>query len=185
MANVNSFSAQGCFVDTGKPRLLGSGSLDDAGGLTVATCVAKAGLTVKYAAVESGSHCYWGNYLVSSKVADSKCGTACGGNDTELCGGTGAANVYLNNKYVPNANVSREAILELMERYHDLVDQLIADIKLWQEAIASTKGTTLRARSLTVTESYQMVATSYRTIETFTGHVGSTFSFSRSSDSWC
>jgi len=185
VANVNSFSAQGCFVDTGKPRLLGSGSLDDAGGLTVATCVAKAGLTVKYAAVESGSHCYWGNYLVSSKVADSKCGTACGGNDTELCGGTGAANVYLNNKYVPNANVSREAILELMERYHDLVDQLIADIKLWQEAIASTKGTTLRARSLTVTESYQMVATSYRTIETFTGHVGSTFSFSRSSDSWC
>jgi hypothetical protein len=100
---VGSFKSLGCRRDPVTPRLLTPGTFVDTSGLTVQACIAKAA-GFKYAAVEFGSECFWGNTLATSDTSGS-CDTPCSGSATQLCGGGGAAILYENEAYVPPAPV--------------------------------------------------------------------------------
>lgn len=104
LPNSGAFRSQGCFADSSDNRLLDSGSFTDAAGMTVAQCVSLAGPS-KYATVEFHSECYWGSTLSRAQISDASCDAACAGDSTEFCGGTWAANVYLNENFVPPAVV--------------------------------------------------------------------------------
>ncbi|SLM36456.1 Carbohydrate-binding WSC, subgroup [Lasallia pustulata] len=58
------------------------------------------------AGLEYASQCYCGNGLQSgSTLGYSKCNTACKGNSSEICGGSGALSVYNLTSYVPPTTV--------------------------------------------------------------------------------
>ncbi|KAK6544772.1 hypothetical protein TWF694_001455 [Orbilia ellipsospora] len=75
--------------------------------MTVAKCVAIAS-AYKYAGVEYGVECHYGNTLASTSIQeDSGCDMACGGLASELCGGGNRMNLYTNTAYI-----DPEAILQ-------------------------------------------------------------------------
>jgi len=170
-----AFESRGCFTDSSKPRLLSSGHSTDYGGMTVAKCIAMAGPSYKYAAIEYHGECYWGNTLANSQTADSSCDAACAGDSTQLCGGTWVANVYENSAYQPPGTLSREIVLALIQKYEELMMTLNNDVKVWQDAIQNNARRDVKGvRSLTQVEAYEMVVRDYQAVESFVGYVGCT-----------
>lgn len=49
-----------------------------------------------YYGVEYGTECYCGNAIAASAVVASNCTVPCGGDDTQLCGGGWAMNLFTN-----------------------------------------------------------------------------------------
>lgn len=86
----------GCAIDSYDPRVFSYGG-DYKNELTIDSCLIDcedAGYT--YAGLEYGIQCYCGNSIDSSVTYDveSACGTPCGGNSTEMCGGNYRLDVY-------------------------------------------------------------------------------------------
>jgi hypothetical protein len=145
--------------------------------MTVEKCIGLAGPSFKYVAIEFHSECYWGNTLTNSKVDESQCDAACGGDSAHLCGGTWVANVYENSIYKSPEQLSREAVLILVEQYQALMTKLNSDVEVWRQAIqdeASTNGkrNVKAPRALTATQAYAVVEADIDALEAFTGYVG-------------
>lgn len=93
---VRRWQSIGCWSDDPQTRALhhdGGGS----DGMTVEDCVSTcsdAGLPL--AGVEFGLQCFCGNAVLYNhlQISDAECTTACGGDPHELCGGSGAINLY-------------------------------------------------------------------------------------------
>ncbi|KAK6535751.1 hypothetical protein TWF281_000003 [Arthrobotrys megalospora] len=87
----------GCYTDStaarGFPHMLSES------GMSVARC-GEIAANYKYAAVEYGVECHYGNVIAgSSQPTDTGCDMGCGGKLSELCGGGGRMNVYENTAY--------------------------------------------------------------------------------------
>ncbi|KAI1374021.1 hypothetical protein F4677DRAFT_461856 [Hypoxylon crocopeplum] len=96
--SVGSFSSMGCYTDSSSARGLTAGS-SKSSSMTVEQCVQLAA-GHKYAAIEYGTECYWGDTLSStSKQANGQCTIACGGDSKELCGDGNRMNVYINSDF--------------------------------------------------------------------------------------
>ncbi|KAL5314372.1 hypothetical protein ACEPPN_018798 [Leptodophora sp. 'Broadleaf-Isolate-01'] len=178
LAGFGNFQSRGCYQDSSKPRLVSSGHTTDDPSMTVEKCIGLAGSSFKYVAIEFHGECYWGNTLTNSKVDESHCDAACAGDSAHLCGGTWVANVYENSLYKSPEELSREAVLVLIEQYQALMTKLNNDVEVWRQAIqneASTNGkrSVKASRALTATQAYAVVEEDIAALEAFTNRVGS------------
>lgn len=141
--------------------------------MTVQECVEHAG-SHKYAAVEFGSECYFGDALLSSNAIDSlSCNMGCSGNMSQLCGGSNAINLYQNQRFAPPSTTTPSALttsaitstktpvptlsigqlLAVFNRLESDIQNLNDLVKTWQDAIASaSKRSISRRQSQTQTE---------------------------------
>ncbi|KAG4438202.1 hypothetical protein IFR05_006326 [Cadophora sp. M221] len=178
LASFGSFQSRGCYQDSSKPRLVSSGHTTDYAGMTVEKCIGLAGSSFKYVAIEYHGECYWGNTLTNGKVAESQCDAACAGDSAHLCGGTWVANVYENSLYKSPEELSREAVLVLVEQYQALMMKLNNDVEVWRQAIQAETSTSGKRnvkapRALTATQAYIVVEEDIAALEAFTGYIGS------------
>ncbi|OTA55980.1 WSC-domain-containing protein, partial [Hypoxylon sp. EC38] len=100
VSSYKTWVTQGCYSDSAGARSLPNTYTAPSGtSMTVEVCCdAAAGF--KYAAVEYGKECYYGNYLApTASKEDSGCDMQCAGSPSELCGGGNRINLYLNNAY--------------------------------------------------------------------------------------
>ncbi|KAK0113502.1 hypothetical protein ONS96_014365 [Cadophora gregata f. sp. sojae] len=95
---IGDWRAQGCYSDTVDVRTLPNYHATTTG-LTVQECV-QAAAGYKYAGVEYGYECWFGNELSSITTKQSSgCNMPCSGDSSELCGGNLHINIYLNEAY--------------------------------------------------------------------------------------
>ncbi|GFZ50872.1 Endo-1,3-alpha-glucanase agn1 [Saitozyma sp. JCM 24511] len=92
---TSSYTALGCYTDSGSPRLL-TGASTSSSSMTAAVCssfCSASGYT--YFGTEYSTQCFCGNSLDSSKATSSStCSYACGGDSSSKCGGFYAISVY-------------------------------------------------------------------------------------------
>ncbi|KAF3090160.1 hypothetical protein TWF102_009377 [Orbilia oligospora] len=87
------WSLVGCHSDSTSNRAF---PYSDTGStMTVAKCLELA-IGFKYAAVQGGNTCYWGDELTSSAVDSSQCNSVCAGESGEICGGSLRNLIYEN-----------------------------------------------------------------------------------------
>ncbi|KAG4436972.1 hypothetical protein IFR05_007542 [Cadophora sp. M221] len=97
---VGTFLSIGCWTDGVNARALTGGS-STAADMTVEKCTALA-KSFKYAGVEYGVECYWGNTIASaSSQALGQCDMLCGGSSTSICGGGNRISLYQDYTYTP------------------------------------------------------------------------------------
>lgn len=97
---VGEFRSIGCYVDDPNARTLPNQTPNDAA-MTVAKCIAAAGNS-KYAGVENGNQCFYGNAMSATGVlVTDGCTKACGGKADEYCGGSRRITMYENRAYAP------------------------------------------------------------------------------------
>ncbi|KAH7323511.1 hypothetical protein BKA65DRAFT_540182 [Rhexocercosporidium sp. MPI-PUGE-AT-0058] len=97
---VGTFLSIGCWIDGVNARALTGGS-STAADMTVEKCTALA-KGFKYAGVEYGVECYWGNTIASaSSQALGQCDMLCGGSSTSICGGGNRISLYQDYTYAP------------------------------------------------------------------------------------
>ncbi|KAK6519705.1 hypothetical protein TWF506_000005 [Arthrobotrys conoides] len=90
------WSLVGCHSDSISNRAFPNSETSST--MTVAKCLELA-LGFKYAAVQGGSACYWGDELTSSAVDSNQCNTVCAGESDEICGGTQRNLIYENTDF--------------------------------------------------------------------------------------
>lgn len=101
---VGDWKSQGCYSDTVDVRTLKNYHATTTG-LTVEECV-QAAAGYKYAGVEYGYECWFGNELSSIATPQSSgCNVPCSGDSSSLCGGDRHINVYLNEAYTQKPTV--------------------------------------------------------------------------------
>ncbi|KAI0006359.1 WSC-domain-containing protein [Xylariaceae sp. FL0662B] len=98
--SVGAYGNPACLTDNTDSRLLTDGSRVDQSstGMTVEKCISLAAADGwRYAGVESGGECYWGDVENNAQQADqADCDTVCAGNAGEICGGGNRILVYEN-----------------------------------------------------------------------------------------
>ncbi|KZL65202.1 WSC-domain-containing protein, partial [Colletotrichum tofieldiae] len=87
-----------CLFDAPGSRVLTGGSSEDQTGMTVEKCIAQAAADGwRYAGVEFGGECFWGDVQVNPERSNqADCNTACAGNPDQVCGGGNRILVYEN-----------------------------------------------------------------------------------------
>jgi len=93
--SVDGYNYTGCYTEATDGRALAEDYFrDDA--MTVEACEAFCSPAYTIFGVEYAYECYCGDSLEAGSVltAETDCNTACGGNATELCGGSNRLNVY-------------------------------------------------------------------------------------------
>ena len=95
----------GCYTDSVSSRAL-SGYYSNNGGQTLDTCAAAAvANNYRYFGVEYGAECFAGNTIAASSASSgATCGMKCGGNGTQICGGSNAVSMFENSAFVAAAN---------------------------------------------------------------------------------
>ncbi|KAK6343669.1 hypothetical protein TWF730_011259 [Orbilia blumenaviensis] len=118
----------GCKTDSASSRALENSEVDSS--MTVAKCLELA-FSYKYAAVQGGNTCYWGDELgSSSQNADAdQCNTACGGNSGESCGGSLKNVVYTSTDF---EEIDVPAMIELMEDLYHTEQEMIAELQEYE-----------------------------------------------------
>ncbi|KAK3378034.1 WSC domain-containing protein [Podospora didyma] len=100
---VGNYVYAGCRTDTTAARALGGKTVGAATTRTIESCAAAcSGFT--YFGVEYGTECFCGNTInaASAVALESSCSYTCGGDPTELCGGSSRISVYALNGTVVN-----------------------------------------------------------------------------------
>ncbi|KAH7131126.1 hypothetical protein EDB81DRAFT_605748, partial [Dactylonectria macrodidyma] len=93
LPSVESFQSPSCYIDGSSPVVLtnGSSTRDD---MTVEDCIELAD-GWRYAGLENGSDCLWGDLVVSSQQTDqAECTSGCAGKTTVACGARNRLLVY-------------------------------------------------------------------------------------------
>ncbi|KAK6340345.1 hypothetical protein TWF730_002107 [Orbilia blumenaviensis] len=108
---VDSWSLIGCHSDSASNRALPNSETSSS--MTVAKCLELAN-SYRYAAVQNGNTCYWGDEFTGSEVANDQCNVACAGESDEICGGNLRNVVYEDNDY---EWVDIPAMIDLMEDF--------------------------------------------------------------------
>ncbi|KAK2005862.1 WSC-domain-containing protein [Colletotrichum eremochloae] len=87
-----------CLFDAPGSRVLTGGSSEDQSGMTVEKCIAQAAADGwRYAGVEFGRECFWGDVQVNPERSNqADCNTVCAGNPDQVCGGGNRILVYEN-----------------------------------------------------------------------------------------
>lgn len=162
VSQVGHFVSNSCIIDSVINRVLGNQFIDP--GMTVEECVQHAG-SHKYAAVEYGDECYFGDSLTVFRTVDpSSCFMTCAGNASEICGGENAMNLYVNTVFVPSPTTStitsatsfptplptldRAEILSLVLEAQDIVNFINDLLHQWQTAIQNDAGGSRKTRGI-------------------------------------
>ncbi|CEJ95174.1 hypothetical protein VHEMI10671 [[Torrubiella] hemipterigena] len=129
--STNGFKLKGCFIDKSNDRVLKDGTKKDSL-MTVEKCTESAE-DWRYAGLESGSQCFWGNVQFNDQISDANdCNIACGGAKSEACGGENRILLYENPDYVDPTNAI-----------------YVRDLKDWREELDKMRGL--------ITEFYKLV----------------------------
>ena len=95
---VPGYVYKGCFTDSTNARVLTNKTVTDSA-MTLEKCSTFCTGNMYWAA-EYSTQCFCGNSLQANttKVPDTNCGYACGGNSTEFCGAAGLMSLYVQSK---------------------------------------------------------------------------------------
>ncbi|CAK3908571.1 Hypothetical predicted protein [Lecanosticta acicola] len=102
-STAHGYAYAGCWnetnhlANTGGQRALSNGNSSANNTMTLDSCILFCNTyTMQYAGLEYGRECYCAQYLsaFSTRLADSRCGYACDGNASQLCGGALAISLY-------------------------------------------------------------------------------------------
>ncbi|KAF1808035.1 WSC domain-containing protein 2, partial [Eremomyces bilateralis CBS 781.70] len=98
------YTYQGCFTDDAGSRAFNSGYI--AGADTIVEGCAAFCSNFQFFGIEYGAECYCGNTRAASSLlaAASECNMPCGGDPSEICGGSNRLSVYKNEEYAPMIN---------------------------------------------------------------------------------
>ncbi|KAF8878018.1 WSC domain-containing protein [Gymnopilus junonius] len=123
----SGWSAVGCYSDSTASRTLRVASYTDVTGMTIESCLAfctPAGY--KYAGVEFSRECYCDNVIQSpgAPISSNSCNMACTGDADEICGGSGAINVFQSNPCVYPNYCSANGTFQYTGCYQDGVSGL-------------------------------------------------------------
>ncbi|EPS45732.1 hypothetical protein H072_196 [Dactylellina haptotyla CBS 200.50] len=134
-ANVNQGEApwtlKGCYASN---TLENSQTASD---MTVDKCFDLA-ISYRYAAVQGGDTCYWGDDLASSATSKdiSECSSACTGKADEICGGQARTIVYEDTSY---ELIDIDGMVALFEELSDNENALLGDLQLWTDLVAQAQ----------------------------------------------
>ncbi|RDW72896.1 WSC-domain-containing protein [Coleophoma cylindrospora] len=110
--SVSFFGNPVCLMDSAGARVLTGGTNQDQSstGMTVEKCIRQAAADGwRYAGVEFGGECYWGDTETNPQQSNQgDCNTPCAGDPSEICGGGNRILVYENSNLqdVANAKIS-------------------------------------------------------------------------------
>ncbi|KAI1085479.1 WSC-domain-containing protein [Whalleya microplaca] len=148
--SVGAFGTPVCLIDNTESRLLTEGSRVDqsSSGMTVDKCVALAAADGwRYAGVESGGECYWGDVETNPQQSDqADCDTVCAGNPSQICGGSNRILVYenTNSHAVNDAKTSVDKYQEdptntdLAQTAKDAIDNALNEAKSFLDQIVNS-----------------------------------------------
>ncbi|KAK6526085.1 hypothetical protein TWF281_011123 [Arthrobotrys megalospora] len=132
LPNVNQgnddWELVGCETDSASNRALENSKVDSA--MTVEKCFELA-FSYRYAAVQGGNTCYWGDDLGSSSQEANmgQCNTACAGKPNEICGGSLKNLLYVNTDF---QDVDVEEMIALMEDLYQNEKAMQADLQEYE-----------------------------------------------------
>ncbi|KAL0937228.1 WSC-domain-containing protein [Colletotrichum truncatum] len=179
VSSVGGYTNPVCLFDAPDSRVLRGGSSDDHTGMTVEKCIAQAAADGwRYAGVEFGGECFWGDVQVNPERSNqADCNTPCAGNPSQVCGGGNRILLYENSNFqgvaqaktsVDNykndptnsdlARTAKNAIDKALENARKFLDQITnSAVKAAQEqlvqdlvAASSTATTAIAAASAAV-----------------------------------
>ncbi|KAF3244464.1 hypothetical protein TWF192_007758 [Orbilia oligospora] len=105
--------------------------------MTVDKCLDLA-LSYRYAAIQGGNTCYWGDDLDSGATSKdiSECASACSGKSDEVCGGPSRTIVYEDTSY---ELIDIDGMIALLEDLSDNENTLLSHLQTWEDLVAQAK----------------------------------------------
>ncbi|KAK6522472.1 hypothetical protein TWF281_003033 [Arthrobotrys megalospora] len=105
--------------------------------MTVDKCFDLA-LSYRYAAIQGGDTCYWGDSLASGATSKdiSECTSACSGKADEICGGQSLTIVYEDTSY---ELIDIDGMIALLEDLSDNENSLLGDLQIWNDLVTQAQ----------------------------------------------
>ncbi|EPS45691.1 hypothetical protein H072_311 [Dactylellina haptotyla CBS 200.50] len=125
----------GCQIDSSSNRALENSKTSS--DMTVDKCLELAD-TYKYAAVQNGNTCYWGDDLGSSSqdAGSGECKTPCAGKTSEICGGTLRNLLYEDTSF---ELIDIDGMIDLLNDLDINEKDLQSTLDLWERTLALAK----------------------------------------------